>query len=84
MPDRAGLVLASGLVVARAQPGQARQKDGGVVNIWAVLICLLVTFILSRGTKALAATLVLTGTQHYTEIDPTAASPRRSPAWACP
>jgi basic amino acid/polyamine antiporter, APA family len=30
----------------------ASAEDGGVVNVPAVLICLLVTFILSRGTKA--------------------------------
>ena len=56
--------LNAGLASAAAAPSYAEfagmiplalsasAEDGGVVNIPAALICLLVTFILSRGTKA--------------------------------
>ena len=42
----------NGFGVALPSSITASAEEGGVVNIPAVLICLLVTFILSRGTKA--------------------------------
>jgi basic amino acid/polyamine antiporter, APA family len=40
-----------GLELPVALSASAEEADGGVVNLPAVLICLLVTFILSRGTR---------------------------------
>ena len=43
--------LLNGFGVALPVSITASPEEGGVVNIPAILICLLVTFILSRGTK---------------------------------